>query len=84
MCLFLQKFDGNIDRSLVVTQVLSPPIVARYIKIHVIRHKGYYAAMRLELHGCPGNILIDKSSNNVETKYGSAERSESFTDTFKV
>ena len=55
MCLFLQKFDGNIDRSLVVTQVLSPPIVARYIKIHVIEYKNRYAGMRLELRGCPGN-----------------------------
>ena len=55
MCLFLQKFKGNFDRKSVVTQVLSPPIVARYIKIGVIEYKGDHAGMRLELHGCPGN-----------------------------
>ena len=55
MCLFLQKFNGNIDRNSVVTQVLSPPIVARYIQIHAIEYNINLVGMRLELHGCPGN-----------------------------
>ena len=53
-----QYFTGNRDRSSIVTKVLTPPIIARIVRIHP---KGWYRhiSMRVELYGFrPGSFCF--------------------------
>ena len=47
----LQVFEGNRDRSSVVSHVLDPPIVARFVRIHPEAWHGHIS-MRAEFYGC--------------------------------
>ncbi|XP_028398873.1 putative GPI-anchored protein pfl2 [Dendronephthya gigantea] len=44
-------FDGNYDWGIIVKNVLSPPITARYIRIHPVSWH-VNICMRIELYGC--------------------------------
>lgn len=52
-----QVFPGNRDRNTPVGNVLNPPVVARYIKVHPKTWYGYIA-MRVELYGCREGIQL--------------------------
>ncbi|XP_028414341.1 uncharacterized protein LOC114537501 [Dendronephthya gigantea] len=45
-------FDGNTDENSVVTNVLSPAVTARYIRIHP-KTWNNVISLRVELYGCP-------------------------------
>ena len=46
-----KEFQANTDRDSIVRNVLSPPVVARYIRIHPTNWSRYIA-MRVEFRGC--------------------------------
>jgi hypothetical protein len=48
-------FTGNSDQNTVVTNVLDPPITARYIRLLPKTWEGHIS-LRLELYGCPKGI----------------------------
>ena len=45
-------FIGNLNGEPLVEHTLSPPIVARYIRLFPTETGGVYASMRWELYGC--------------------------------
>ena len=51
--LSLQELQGNLDGNTIVTQELSPEIIARYVKVHP---KTFHTAiaLRVEFHGWYG------------------------------
>ena len=61
----IKYFVGNYDGESIVTRTLTPPIVARYVRVHP---RGWYRhiSMRLELHGCtPGEKhYVHKPTHN--------------------
>ena len=44
-------FDGNTDRATVVTNVIDPPIIARFVRIHP-QSWSSHISMRAEFFGC--------------------------------
>ena len=44
-------FKANFDRYTVVTHVLYPPIIARYIRIHPTTWYGHIS-LRVDFYGC--------------------------------
>jgi hypothetical protein len=49
-------FTGNSDRKAIVSNVLDPPIFARYIRLLPKSKNTAYGSMRFELYGCPPGI----------------------------
>ena len=47
-------FEGNVDSYSVKHSYLDDPIIARFIKFHII-HWNQHPSMRVELIGCEGN-----------------------------
>ena len=69
-CVFLaQIFPGNGDSETAVFNILKPPITARYIRISPI---AWYKniAMRIEIYGCTGNVLIVTNDANKKSNRG--------------
>ncbi|XP_029202215.2 uncharacterized protein LOC114966489 [Acropora millepora] len=54
-----QIFPGNRDRNTPVGNIMNPPIVARYIKIHPKTWQGFIA-LRVELYGCRKGFTTPK------------------------
>ncbi|KAL9955596.1 hypothetical protein ACROYT_G036938 [Oculina patagonica] len=52
-------FPGNRDRNTPVGNILNPPIIARYIKIHPKTWSGFIA-LRVELYGCREGFTTPK------------------------
>ena len=52
----LKQFAGNTDSHTVVSHVLDPPITARYVRFQALAWY-QWAAMRVEVYGCHGNLL---------------------------
>lgn len=48
---WFQLFQGNKDDNSVVTNTFSPPIVARFIRLHPVEFKRW-PSLRMELYGC--------------------------------
>ena len=53
-------FPANSDRGSIVRHVLSPPVVARYIRINPTNWSRYIA-MRVEFRGCRGGMGLQSS-----------------------
>ncbi|XP_078346606.1 uncharacterized protein LOC144631897 [Oculina patagonica] len=54
-----EVFPGNRDRNTPVGNILNPPIIARYIKIHPKTWSGFIA-LRVELYGCREGFTTPK------------------------
>ena len=53
-------FQANTDRGSIVRHVLSPPVVARYIRINPTNWSRYIA-LRVEFRGCRGGMGLQSS-----------------------
>ena len=54
---FIQVFPGNTDQETVVTNVLIPPIKARYLRLKPTEWQ-HTISLRMELYGCLGTVLF--------------------------
>nr|XP_058951355.1 uncharacterized protein LOC131778889 [Pocillopora verrucosa] len=52
-----QVLPGNTDQNTIVGNILNPPIIAQYIRIHAKEWQGYIA-LRFELYGCTSGFPI--------------------------
>lgn len=63
-----QVFTGNTDKETVVTNVLTTPIIARYVQIQPVDWHDHIS-MRAEFYGCvPSGKVLPGSSEIKTTK----------------
>ncbi|KAJ7382983.1 hypothetical protein OS493_031485 [Desmophyllum pertusum] len=56
---FDQVFQGNRDNNSTVINILDPPIVARFIRLHPVKFHGWIS-LRMELYGCNSGFPTPK------------------------
>ena len=53
----MKVFEGNVDSQSVKHTYLDEPVIARFIKIHII-HWHQHPSLRLELLACQGIVIL--------------------------
>ncbi|XP_069106631.1 lactadherin-like [Argopecten irradians] len=67
----IKVFDGNVDSTSTVTNILEGNIVAKYIRVISVGNDNRFRSMKLEVQGCPVSMLSD-TCPKWEAKKGSS------------